>query len=30
LHRRLALVVAVFIWLGFTVIVLAGYLGRIE
>ena len=30
LHRRLALVLAVFIWLGFTAIVLAGYLGRIE
>jgi succinate dehydrogenase / fumarate reductase cytochrome b subunit len=28
-HRRLALVVAGFIWLGFTAIVLAGYLGRI-
>jgi succinate dehydrogenase / fumarate reductase cytochrome b subunit len=28
-HRRLALVVAGFIWLGFTAIVVAGYLGRI-
>ena len=30
LHRRLALVLAGFIWLGFTAIVVAGYLGRIE
>jgi succinate dehydrogenase / fumarate reductase cytochrome b subunit len=29
LRRRLALVVAGFIWLGFTAIVVAGYLGRI-
>jgi succinate dehydrogenase / fumarate reductase cytochrome b subunit len=29
LQRRLALVVAGFIWLGFTAIVIAGYLGRI-
>jgi succinate dehydrogenase / fumarate reductase cytochrome b subunit len=29
LRRRLALVLAGFIWLGFTAIVLAGYLGRI-
>ena len=29
LHRRLALVLAGFIWLGFTVIVVAAYLGRV-
>ena len=29
LHRRLALLLAGFIWLGFTAIVVAGYLGRI-
>ena len=29
LHRRLALLLAGFIWLGFTAIVAAGYLGRI-
>jgi succinate dehydrogenase / fumarate reductase, cytochrome b subunit len=29
LHRRLALVLAVFVWLGFTAIVVAGYLGLI-
>jgi succinate dehydrogenase / fumarate reductase, cytochrome b subunit len=30
LHRRLALVLAVFVWLGFTAIVVAGYLGLIR
>jgi succinate dehydrogenase / fumarate reductase cytochrome b subunit len=30
LHRRLALVLAVFIWLGFTAIVVAGFLGMIR
>jgi succinate dehydrogenase / fumarate reductase cytochrome b subunit len=29
LHRRLALLLAGFIWMGFTAIVVAGYLGRI-
>jgi succinate dehydrogenase / fumarate reductase cytochrome b subunit len=30
LHRRLALMLAVFVWLGFTAIVIAGYLGLIR
>jgi succinate dehydrogenase / fumarate reductase cytochrome b subunit len=30
LHRRVALVLAVFVWLGFTAIVIAGYLGLIR
>jgi succinate dehydrogenase cytochrome b subunit len=30
LHRRLALVLAVFVWLGFSAIVVAGYLGLIQ
>ena len=30
LHRRLALVLAVFVWLGFTAIVVAGFLGLIR
>ena len=30
LHRRLALALAVFVWLGFTAIVIAGFLGRIR
>jgi succinate dehydrogenase / fumarate reductase, cytochrome b subunit len=30
LHRRLALVLAVFVWLGFTAIVVAGHLGQIR
>ena len=30
LHRRVALVLAVFVWLGFTAIVVAGYLGLIR
>jgi succinate dehydrogenase / fumarate reductase cytochrome b subunit len=29
LHRRLALVLAVIVWLGFTAVVVAGYLGRL-
>ena len=29
LHRRLALLLALFMWLGFTAIVVAGYLGKI-
>jgi succinate dehydrogenase / fumarate reductase cytochrome b subunit len=30
LHRRVALVLAVFVWLGFTAIVIAGFLGLIR
>ena len=30
LHRRIALVLAVFVWLGFTAIVIAGFLGLIR
>ena len=30
LHRRLALALAVFVWLGFTAIVIAGFLGMIR
>jgi succinate dehydrogenase / fumarate reductase, cytochrome b subunit len=30
LHRRVALVLAVFVWLGFTAIVIAGFLGQIR
>jgi succinate dehydrogenase / fumarate reductase cytochrome b subunit len=29
LHRRLSLILALFVWLGFTAIVIAGFLGRL-